>query len=225
MATRRKIIGLWSVIALLIAGLAYAIYAPLAVAWRCYQLHENGEHVAAEVVDNKQEIGLILRVTEGSQVGQACTADSSDAIYERAQPGDRLAVVVRPEVPGECTLESTLEYSLVVLVSLGAAVGFFILLLVSVGAWIHRSLAAAPRLTAHLGLGPKDVSCPGCGAEMAEGYLPLLSGVHWRCIDEPIGLPHALSGLPGTVGWRGRPCLHAFRCAACRIVTFGYGRL
>jgi hypothetical protein len=225
MAARRKLIALWSVVALLTAGLLYAVYTPLAVAWRCYRLHENGEHVAAEVVDKKESLGLILRVTEGPQAGQACAADSSGAIYDRAQPGDRLAVVVRPELPGECTLESTLEYSLAILVSLGAAVGFVILLLVSVGAWIHRSLTAAPRLTAHLGLGTKDVHCPACGAVMAEGYLPLLSGVHWRRIDEPIGLPHALSGLPGTVGWRGRPCLHAFHCETCRIVTFGYGRL
>jgi hypothetical protein len=60
---------------------------------------------------------------------------------------------------------------------------------------------------------------------MAEGYLPILSGIHWRRPDQPIGLPHALSGMPGTVGWKGRPCLHAFRCEACRIVTFGYGSL
>jgi hypothetical protein len=225
MASRRKIVWLWSVLALLVAALLYAVYAPMAIAWRCYQLHESGEHVAAEVIDKKESIGLILRIGEGSQTGQACTADSSAATYERLEPGDRVAVVVRPEVPGECTLEETLENSLVLLASLSAAIGFTLLLLVSVGAWIHRSLVATPRLTSHLDLEPKEAVCPGCGAEMAEGYLPLLAGVHWRRIDAPVGLPHALGGLKGTVGWRGRPCLHAFHCEACRIVTFGYGRL
>ena len=225
MEQRRRILALWSVLGLLAAALLYAVYGPMRIAWRCYQLHESGEHVAAEVVAKDPQLGLILQVTEGSQAGNSCTADSSAALYEKAQPGDRLAVVVRPEVPGECTLESTLTVSLAVLWSLSAVIGFALLLLVSVGVWIHRGLVAAPRLTSYLGLEPKDVTCPSCGGEMAEGYLPILAGIHWRHLDEPIGLPHALSGMPGTVGWRGRPCLHAFRCEACRIVTFGYGLL
>lgn len=225
MRSRRHIATLWGVLALLAATLLYAVYEPLWVAWRCYQLHESGEHVAAEVVGKDPKLGLVLRVAEGSQAGQSCTADSSAAAYESAEPGDRLAVVVRPKVPGECTLESTLSASRVVLGSVSAGVGFALLLLVSLGAWIHRSLVARPKLTSYLDVEPKDVTCPACGNEMAEGYLPILAGIHWRRPDEPIGLPHALSGLPGTVGQRGRPCLHAFRCEACQIVTFRYGSL
>jgi hypothetical protein len=225
MKQRRRILVLWSVLGLLAATLLYAVYEPLWVAWRCYRLHEDGEHVAAEVVGKDPQLGLILQVTEGSQAGNACTADASAAQYEGVEPGDRLAVVVRPEVPGECTLESTLTASLVVLWVVSAGVGFALLLLASVGVWIHRGLVAAPRLTSHLGLESKDVKCPSCGEEMAEGYLPILSGIHWRRLEQPIGLPHALSGMPGTVGWKGRPCLHAFRCETCRIVTFGYGSL
>jgi hypothetical protein len=160
MKQRRRILVLWSVLGLLAAALLYAVYEPLWVAWRCYQLHEGGEHVAAEVVGKDPELGLILQVTEGSQAGNACTADASAAHYEAAEPGDRLAVVVRPEVPGECTLESTLSASLVLLWALSAGVGFALLLLVSIGAWIHRGLVAAPRLTSHLGLEPKDVKYP-----------------------------------------------------------------
>jgi hypothetical protein len=59
---------------------------------------------------------------------------------------------------------------------------------------------------------------------MEEGYLPLVSGIQWRKGSEPIGLPHALKGLAGTVGWRGRPRLHAFRCSRCEIVSFQYGK-
>jgi hypothetical protein len=219
----RRILVLWSVLGLLAAVLLYAVYEPLWGAWRCYRLHEGGEHVAAEVVGKDSELGLILQVTEGSRAGNSCTADSSAAVYESAKPGDRLAVVVRPEVPGECTLEAALTASRVVLWAVSAGVGFALLLLGSVGAWIHRGMVTAPRLTSHLGLESKEVTCPSCGGEMAEGYLPILAGIHWRRLDQPVGLPHALGGMPGTVGWKGRPCLHAFRCEACRIVTFGYG--
>jgi len=58
---------------------------------------------------------------------------------------------------------------------------------------------------------------------MAEGYLPLLAGVHWRGPDDPVGMPHALRGLPGTVGLRTRPKVHAFRCEPCEVVIFRYG--
>ena len=59
---------------------------------------------------------------------------------------------------------------------------------------------------------------------MAEGYLATLSGIHWRDAGQPIGLPHALGGLPGTVSMRRRPMLHAFHCAHCEVVSFQYGR-
>jgi hypothetical protein len=70
---------------------------------------------------------------------------------------------------------------------------------------------------------PREVRCPACGKAMDEGYVPLLSGMSWRRIGEPIGLPHALTGMPGTVGRRGRPRLHAFRCVPCEIVTLQVG--
>lgn len=41
--------------------------------------------------------------------------------------------------------------------------------------------------------------------------------------EEVVGLPHALAGLPGTVGWRGRPRPHALRCAPCQVITLRYG--
>lgn len=50
-----------------------------------------------------------------------------------------------------------------------------------------------------------------------------MAGIHWRQPGQPIGLPHALRGLPGTVGWRARPRLHVFRCVPREIVTFQYG--
>jgi hypothetical protein len=46
---------------------------------------------------------------------------------------------------------------------------------------------------------------------------------YWRHPGEPVGLPHALSGLPGTVGRQRRPRLHAFRCEGCSVITLKYG--
>ena len=33
----------------------------------------------------------------------------------------------------------------------------------------------------------------------------------------------AIGGFPGTVGWRGRPLVHAFRCTGCEILALQYG--
>jgi hypothetical protein len=71
---------------------------------------------------------------------------------------------------------------------------------------------------------PARLACPSCGAAMEQGALVPMGGVHWREIGAPIGLPSAFGGLPGTVGWRGRPRLHAARCTRCEVVTFRYGR-
>lgn len=69
----------------------------------------------------------------------------------------------------------------------------------------------------------REVRCPACGKVMDEGYTPVLAGLHWRTLGAPVGLPIVLRGLPGTVGRRGRPRLHAFRCVPCEILTLQYG--
>ena len=71
---------------------------------------------------------------------------------------------------------------------------------------------------------PAEVVCPACGKRMDEGYVPPLAGLNWRTLGQPIGVPHALGGLPGTVGWRERVKLHAVRCVPCEILTLQYGK-
>jgi len=98
------------------------------------------------------------------------------------------------------------------------------LLLLGITLGIHRSYARPGFPQRRMDLDPGAVACPACGGKMAEGYLPVLAGVHWREPGAPVGLPNALSGLPGTVGWRRRPLVHAFRCGTCEIISFQYGR-
>ncbi len=207
------------------AAVVLAVAArPLLVGWRCYQLHATGEHTDAAVVQKDESLGLVLQIASGTQQGQTCTVRASEVQYEEIQPGQVLAVVVRSDRPGECVLVATLENSAALLWAVTGAVAVVFLLLVLLALFFQRTFTAAPSLTSHLDVDPNGVRCPRCGVPMGEGYLPLLAGLSWRGMGEPVGLPHALSGLPGTVGWGGRPRLHGFHCPACQVVTFKYGR-
>jgi hypothetical protein len=224
MERRAKLAGIWAVLGILIAILLIALGPPLATAWRCYELNANGERADAEVVGKNAQVGLVLEITSGSQRGLVCTAKTSVTQLERAEPGDVLAVVLPDGKPGDCVLAATLENSAALLWALSGTGAAVLLLIVLIGLFVQRSFTAPGTLTSALDGDPKDMTCPQCGRDMAEGYLPLLAGLHWREIGDPIRVPHALAGLPGTVGWRGRPRLHAFRCEPCEIITFRYGK-
>ena len=223
MERRSKLVTLWALLGLLAAVIAGSVARPLMAGWRCYQLNANGEHTSAEVVEKLSRSSLLLQIGSGSREGNACTASTSTGHHQALRVGDTLAVVYRTERPGECVLVATLENSAVLLWSLSGAIGIILLLILWAGVVAHRSYGAPPFLSSYLDADAKNVTCPQCDSEMVEGYLALLSGLHWREIDEPIGTPNTLSGLPGTVGWRARPRLHGFRCEACSVVTFKYG--
>jgi hypothetical protein len=220
---RRPIVRIWVVIGVLVSAIAVPLWGPLSLAWRCYWLHENGQRAQAELVHKLQGDTLVLRRADGSQAGNSCTARTSSAIHAAAEPGQTFEVVYFGERPGDCVLASTMGASRIVLFAIIGGLAGLLLLLVGVGVWLQKSFSrpAAPRR--RMRVVPDSVRCPSCGGAMDEGYLPLLAGTHWRRLGEPIGLPHALGGLPGTVGWRGRPLVHAFRCAGCEILTFQYG--
>jgi len=220
---RRTVLLTWAVAGLALAGLAALSARPLAVAWRCYALHARGEHVRAEVVARLEPPQLVLRMTEGSAAGHSCSADTSRAHHAVLAVGDVLAVVHRPEVPGACELEATLANSLVVVATTSGLIGAVGLAVLVIALFVHRSHARPGYPTTRLDPQRGAVSCPACGSVMAEGYLVLLAGLHWRRLGEPVGVPHALRGLPGTAGLRGRPRLHAFRCERCSVATFRYG--
>jgi hypothetical protein len=224
MERRTRLLLIWAVPVLLAVILIGAVGRPLAYAWRCYQLNATGEHARANVVGKNEHVGLVLQIASGSQRDRICTAQTSEAHLESAESGDVLEVVLPVDKPGDCVLAATLENSAALLWALSAASLALLLGVVLVGLFVQRSFTATGTLTTHLDVDRKDMACPQCSREMAEGYLPLLSSLHWREIDAPVGMPHALGGLSGTVGWCGRPRLHAYRCEACEIVTFRYGR-
>jgi hypothetical protein len=193
-------------------------------AWSCYERHADATRADAELLEKLEGGDLLLQIATGSEAGTACIAGTSSRHYGALEIGDHLPVFYRDEIPGECTLESTLRNSLILLWALTGLIGAVILVIVVFGAAIHRSTVTPGQPQLRMEVDPSAMGCPVCDRKMGEGYLPLLAGIHWRELGEPVGLPHALGGLPGTFGWRGRPRLHAFRCTACQLITFQYGR-
>jgi hypothetical protein len=220
---RGRLAVVWIAIGVLATAVAVPVSGPLRVAWRCYRLHESGQHAQAELVQKLEPDTLVLLLSDGRQAGHACTARTSRAIHAAARTGEWFQVVYFEDRPGDCVLASTIEASGIVLLAVLGGLASLLLLLVGVGVWLHGSFSrpAAPRR--RMRVAPDSVRCPACGGAMDEGYLPLLAGVHWRRLGDPIGMPHALGGLPGTVGWRGRPLVHAFCCAGCQILSVQYG--
>ena len=224
MTRRSKLVTLWLVLGVLVAAIALPIARPMRVAWRCYWLHENGVREQAEVLHKLENTVFALLITEGPHAGEACTADTSFAIFDATEVGDVLEVV-RPDWKlGECELSSTIAASAQLLWVISGGLGFALLGILAIGVFLTRSFTRPQYPTRRIEVDPSDVCCPTCGKQMDEGYLAIIAGIHWRRLGEPIGLPHALGGLPGTVGRSGRPRLHGFRCVPCEIVTFQYGR-
>jgi hypothetical protein len=224
MRKRAPLVRLWLLIGLFAAAILGISARPLARAWRCYELHATGTRAQAELVEKLAEPQLLLRLASGPAAGNACTAETSYAHWQALAPGAQLSVVHRAEVPGECTLEATLHNSAALLWLVTGTVAAILLGALALGAALQRSFRAPGQPRRRMPVDPSAVLCPACGDKLGEGYVPLLAGLHWRELGEPVGLPHALAGLPGTVGWRGRPRLHAFRCPGCEILILQYGR-
>lgn len=221
---RRILVCIWAPAALLLLVLGIAAGRPFLVAWRCYEAAASGDWATAEIVGKHETVGLVLQVASGSRRGEACTLKVAEGFYAEAQTGELLDVVVRSDRPGECLRVETVEASHAFLVTFAAVCACVALGVILVALLIQRSFGARPPPTSFLDVAAPHVVCPRCGKEMAEGYVPLLAGLHWRRPGEPVGLPHALGGLPGTVGWKGRPRLHAFRCEPCEVITLRYGK-
>jgi type II secretory pathway component PulM len=224
MTPRKPTLLLWSTVALLVAGLLLMLTGPMVRAWRCYLVHQDGHRAQAELVKKLEPGVLALQIQTGPKTGDSCIAKGPVSLSESAELGERLDIVYLDDRPGDCVLESTLEFSGLILWSLSAVCFFALMLIFSMAAFIQRSLSMPGWPDRRMDVDAGAVLCPACGGKMNEGYLPLVSGIHWRDLGQPIGLPNQLSGLPGTVGWKGRPLKHAFHCAPCEIVTFQYGK-
>lgn len=223
--TRAKTVSaIWLVTGLLAVVLVGALARPMVVAWRCVALHTGGEQALAEVVGKEPGVGVALQLTSGSQVGESCLIEVADDRLDEIDIGQVLDVVLPLGRPGACVLLDTVEASEALLNSMSAVIVALLLGLVLAALVIQRCATRPPELTSRMDVTAAAVRCPRCEKPMEEGYLPLLAGLHWRAQNQPTGVPHALGGLPGTVGWRGRPRLHAYRCEPCEIITLRYGR-
>lgn len=216
---------MWLAVGAVAAAIAVPVWGPLRTAWLCYRLYAHGEREQAELLHKLEgRTTFVLRIDQGTHAGMSCTAGTSAEIYESMEPGARLEVVYLDAKPGDCELVSTIEASRLVLALFVGMLGGILVFLTGIGVLLTRTFTRPGAPERRMEADPREVRCPACGKRMEEGYVPLLAGLHWRTPGQPVGLPHVLSGLPGTVGRRSRPRLHAFRCVPCEVLTLQYGR-
>jgi len=223
MTLRSKRLWIWLVASALAALIVIPLLGPMRTAWRCYQLHENAVREWAEVAKKLPDATFALLVTDGPHAGEACTADTSVAIYDATETGETVEVVYVEWKPGECELVSTISASGRIFWLMTAVIGSMLAGVIALGVTLSRSFTRPAYPKRRMRVERGEVRCHVCREVMEEGYLPLVSGIQWRMPGDAVGLPHALKGLPGTVGWCARPRLHAFRCAQCEVVSFQYG--
>ena len=226
--SNRKQILLWAAIATVAASIVLALGIPTSGLWRCFVAFNNGERAVGEVVSIPEDGPAVVRFGDVENP-RSCVVGRGD-LPEELAAGDSLAVVLDARYPERCTTEEALSAVQSALTGLAAVVVSLLLGLVLVGLRVQRSLSQPRPLTSERvresarSRADASLACPNCEKPMTEGYLPLVAGIHWREKDEPAGLPHALGGLEGTVGWPRPASLHALRCEACEVVLFRYGK-
>jgi hypothetical protein len=202
----------------------FVLGRPLANTWRSYDDAVNGEHAQAKLVSKEEGRSLMLSLRSDTTEARSCIAKASSAVFENAEIGDVFDVLLKPDSPGECNLASTVSAAPLIV---GAFLGMIVVaiaLIFGLGLFLSRSYANVPTLTTRFAPGSPQLPCTLCGQPMREGYIVPMGGLHWRDADQAIGLPLVVGGLPGTVGWKGRPRLHAFRCESCRVVALKHGK-
>jgi len=218
MGRNARVLRMWLLLGLVAAVVVSPLARPLAGAWRCYSQWESDPRAMAEVVERDPPI-LILKLTSGPETGTRCFAKTSETL---AEPGETLQVAYRPSTQ-TCVARATVERSAALLWALSSGLGCVLLLIALVGLGLQRAFTRPAAPQRRMEVDRDALACPACGGKLTEGYVVPLAGVHWREPDQPIGMPSALGGLPGTVSWRGRRRLHAFRCASCEILIAQYG--
>ncbi|NIP29488.1 MAG: hypothetical protein GTO02_03860, partial [Candidatus Dadabacteria bacterium] len=157
-----------------------------------------------------------------------CQLEVSKSTFDAFNKKDLINILYIIDKPAKCTLPNSVNLNYLLSLSL-MIIGFlFMFLTVGFVYYIYTSFKKPPigkpvKLTSNLELQNRQLTCPECGKLMSEGYLPTVGGVSWRYIDEPIGIPTILSGLPGTTFWIKRPKLHGYHCNECKVITFKYG--
>ena len=225
MRPTRSIVLLWSGIGLVLLALGLVLAPVFSRTAECIDGYAEG--VAGQArVDQVHEHGVSVVFADAQPTApiRSCFVARGDLPEAMPGVGAMLDVVTHRSQPERCTTADTLVAAQSLLRALAAVVVCFALTLVLVGIGVQRSLTQVPSLTTRLDFAPERVRCPRCDKPMAEGYLPLVAGLHWRGRDEPVGVTNALGGLPGTASWRGRARVHALRCEPCELLLMRYGR-
>ena len=209
---------------------------------KTYKLRKYGISTAAAVAGKKEisrprftdifsgnESRTYLLTASYSYEGKRaeCNLSVSRTTYQAFGKRDHFEIVYLPSGPDICTLPASLDLNFYVLMSVIGGGLFFLLLSAGFGFYIYGAFKKPSnnnqiKTTTRIEL--EKAFCPVCKNEMSEGFMPTVGGVSWRDMDEPVGMPTILNGLPGTTYWVKRPLLHAFHCKACRLITFKYGK-
>ena len=157
-----------------------------------------------------------------------CNAVVSKNVYKKYSVSDRIEILYTVPESKECFLPGNAK-SLYILSLKAVCFGaVFLLLFLGFALHVYKSFkkrAKPVNLSTEFSTANGTISCPECGGEMTEGYIPGVGGINWRERNEPVGLPNMLTGLPGTIFWVKRPVLHAYNCGNCSVVTFRYNKI
>lgn len=194
-----------------------------------YQIKNYGLTNSGEVSDKNSEGNYLSIIHEINGRAFNCKIEVNKSTFNAFGVGDQISVTYLKDNPKRCTLPHSVNFNYLLNLSLILSGFFFLIVSSGFGYYIYKSFKKPGdqnplKLTTDLDLNTENVMCPKCGEKMNEGYLPTVGGVCWRNIDEPVGIPTILSGLPGTTFWVKRPKLHGLHCNQCRIITFKYGR-
>jgi len=242
MSKKLELIIQVSLAILIIAAASYLLYLYSGKYYDVYNLDKNGISSKAEIkmkgvlVNGEIEItGNTLPsdhhqflVAYGNPGGKEvfCRLTVSKKRYDSQNPGDIISIKYLETSPSDCMLSSELDlnYSLLTLMmSLGiffAVLGLIFLFYIYTQ---YRKPKSGHPVELTTRFEKNGINCPECNRTMEEGYIPSVGGISWRDIDESMGIPTILSGLPGTIYWLKRPKLHAFRCRECKVVLFKHG--
>ncbi|MBI2486356.1 MAG: hypothetical protein HYW01_05250 [Deltaproteobacteria bacterium] len=148
----------------------------------------------------------------------------SRLFYDKYDVGDVIQVLYLRDDPNRCKaaayIENTKYISKFVIICGAIAWLLFVLLPGIVGTLLISRADNREEIKLEI----SEMKCPECCLPMQEGYVPLISGINWRCKGESVGLLTVFSVLPGTVWWNpfNRPKLHGFHCPRCKIILFKY---
>jgi hypothetical protein len=239
--------GIWFPVALVLIIITIALWFPFKYGYAFIYNHrllkkgvvEHARVVKKGIMVNKELVWatetrpssdhqLLVRLSKAGIEPVICQFGVSKSLYDDTSPGERISVMFLTEEPEKCKLYYGIDGTQKILMAGFGLSSLMIFIAFGSMFFIRRSYRRpGPGNSSYLTTEMEcegDLYCQQCSEKMAEGYLPMGFGIHWRSINHPVGIPNIFGVLPGTMFWLKRPKLHAFHCEKCRIVTFKYGK-